>query len=181
VDDCPLIVYLGLLNSYQGTDLLLDAAALLHNRGVKAHFLLMGFPDQAYREKAAKMGLSDYVSFTGRVDYQEAALLLSAGDLAVSPKIATTEANGKLLNYMACAIPTVAFDTDVNRELLGDHGIYAPLGDVQLFADRICETLDDLAQAKQTGAELRKRADEQHSLHGRAALLEKYYSQLIRH
>src|SRR6185369_9965921 len=119
----PLVGFLGLLNSYQGVDLLLEAAALLKGQGARLHFLIMGFPEAAYREKAEAMGLAEMVTFTGRIPYDQAPLYLSATDLAVSPKISLTEANGKLFNYIACGLPTVVFDTPVNREILGDAAI----------------------------------------------------------
>ena len=49
--DTPLVAYLGLMNRYQGTDLLLDAIAHLKHDGVKVRFLIMGFPDERYRSK----------------------------------------------------------------------------------------------------------------------------------
>ena len=66
--------------------------------------------------------LSDMIHFTGKVDYAHAPLMLSAADIAVTPKLSPTEANGKIFNYMACGLPVVAFDTPVNREVLGDTG-----------------------------------------------------------
>jgi glycosyltransferase involved in cell wall biosynthesis len=153
----PVIVYLGLFNSYQGVDLLLQAARLLIQQGRNFHLLLMGYPEQAYRDLAEKLNISSFVTFTGRVSYADAPLLLSAGDLAVSPKVSATEANGKLLNYMACGLPVVAFDTPVNRELLGDDGIYAALGSVDELAQCLSDALADRPQLRQRGRMLRDR------------------------
>jgi len=179
-EDLPLVVYLGLLNSYQGTDLLLDTAVLLKERRCTFHLLLMGFPEEAYRLKAEQLKLAGFVTFTGRVDYAEAPLLLSAGDLAVSPKLSTTEANGKLLNYMSCGLPTVCFDNSVNRELLGDDGIYVAPGSVEELARCIEQALADRDGCVQRGQRLRQRAREEHSWKRRAEGLELQYYRLLK-
>lgn len=178
-EDLPLVVYLGLLNQYQGTDLLLKAAVLLKERRRTFHLLLMGFPEEAYRSKAEQLKLSGFVTFTGRVAYADAPLLLSAGDLAVSPKLSVTEANGKLLNYMACGLPTVCFDSPVNRELLGDDGIYAEPGSAEDLARCIEQALLDQDDMQQRGRQLRLRAREEHSWKSRATELEGIYHRLL--
>lgn len=178
-EELPLVVYLGLLNRYQGTDLLLEAAVLLKERRCTFHLLVMGFPDEEYRAKAQDLKLSGFVTFTGRVDYADAPLLLSAGDLAVSPKLSDTEANGKLLNYMACGLATVCFDSPVNRELLGEDGIYAALGSAEDLARCIEQALVNPDNLRDRGRQLRLRAREEHSWKRRSAELEVLYNQLI--
>ena len=63
--------------------------------------------------------------------------------------MSTTEGSGKLLNYMAMGIPTVAFDVPVSREYLGDLGIYAQPGDTSSLALALETALDrkDASQA----------------------------------
>lgn len=178
-EELPVIVYLGLLNGYQGTDLLLEAASLLVQRRIGFHLVIMGFPEQDYRRKAEAMKLSGFITFTGRIDYQDASLLLSAGDVAVSPKISATEANGKLLNYMACGLPVVVFDTPVNRELLGDDGVYATFGDAGDLACRIADLLRDKERLQLLGQRLRQRAIELHGWDRRARQLATLYRQLL--
>lgn len=159
-----VIVYLGLLAEYQGTGKLLEAAALLVRKGLPVHFLIMGFPgEDAYRAQASRLGITDYVTFTGRIPYQEAPLYLAAGDIALSPKMSETEGNGKLLNYMAAGLPTVAFDTPVAREILGDLGIYAALGNIKDLADALEVLVQDTSFRAQRGRELRARAEEHFS------------------
>jgi glycosyltransferase involved in cell wall biosynthesis len=48
---------------------------------------------------------------------------------------------GKLLNYMAVALPTVAFDIPVAREYLGSDGHLAVRGDVDSLAEKIVACL----------------------------------------
>src|SRR6185369_2400925 len=67
---CPVVTFLGVFNRYQGVDLLLDVISRLKERKVKVHFLLMGFPDERYRQLASDMGISDMITFTGKIEYK---------------------------------------------------------------------------------------------------------------
>lgn len=157
--DRQVVVYLGLLAEYQGISHLLRAAQILLRRRPDTHFLIMGYPGEVrYRAMAHELGIADHTSFPGRVAYELAPLHLALGDVAVSAKLSETEANGKLLNYMAMALPTVAFDTSVSREILGDLGLFAPVGDVEALAGRLEEVLADEAAARALGQRLRERA-----------------------
>ena len=178
-NNCRVISYLGLLNSYQGVDLLLEAAANLKSQGAKLHYLIMGFPEERYREKAEQLCIEEIVTFTGRIPYEEAPLYLSAGDIAVSPKISLTEANGKLFNYMACGLPTVVFDTPVNREILGDAAVYATFGNVEELAGAIGRLAGDRELREELGRLARERAVKEHSWRTRGRELYQVYKDLL--
>jgi len=158
--DRPLVVYLGLLADYQGTPLLLQAARLLKDRGVKLHFLVMGFPGvPSYERQTDELGIADYVTFTGKVPYSQAPGHLALGDIAIAPKISATEGCGKILNYMATGLPTVAFHNAVNREYLGELGTYArPLGSPEGLAEVVQTLAEDPDQRADLGRRLRERA-----------------------
>jgi glycosyltransferase involved in cell wall biosynthesis len=153
-----IVAYLGLLAEYQGTGLLLEAAAEITRVRSDVHFLIMGYPGvEAYQLRAAHLGVSQFTTFTGKINYEEAPRYLSLGDVAVAPKLSATEGVGKVLNYMAMAMPTVAFDTEVSREYLGDAGMYALPGDSHDLARALLEVLDDTTCAQHRGAVLRQR------------------------
>ena len=177
--DVPVVAYLGLMNRYQGTDLLLESIEIVQSKGIKALFLIMGFPDQHYREATEARRLSDMIRFTGKVNYADAPLMLSAADLAVAPKLSPTEANGKIFNYMACGLPVVAFDTAVNREILGDAGVYADFGDAADFAAKIMQLLGDHALRSNLSAQVRSKALLEHSWRSRAEKLAGIYRSMI--
>ena len=177
--DRVIAVFLGVLNRYQGVDLLLESIRLLREKGSQIHFLIMGFPEESYRRMADEAGIGDSVTFTGRIDYARAPLYLSAGDIALSPKISRSEANGKLFNYMACGLPTVVFDTAVNREILGDLGVYAAYGDPADFAARIELLAGDDALRERLGRELAGKAVTEHSWLARGRKLMELYHRLL--
>ncbi|MEZ4519564.1 MAG: glycosyltransferase family 4 protein [Chloroflexota bacterium] len=106
----------------------------------------MGYPNVDHYQQLAEIhGVSDRVIFPGRIPFDQAPYYLAACDIAVAPKVSSTEGSGKLLNYMAMALPVVAYDTPVNYEYLGEWGVYPPLGDIPSFADAIGVLAHDLS------------------------------------
>ena len=175
-----VVVFLGVLTSYQGVDLLLDAVPQVVSAVGDVHFVIMGYPNEdRYRARVQASGLAASVSLPGRIDYAEAARWICLGEVAVSPKRSLSEANGKLLNYMACGRAVVASDTPVNRELLGEEGTYAPVGDATGLADRIIELLRQPGLTRARGAALRRRAEQEFGWPALAARLEAVYRELL--
>lgn len=154
-----VVVYLGVLTPYQGVDDLLDAWPTVLETVPGAHLLLMGYPnEERYRAEVARRGLAGSVTVTGRIDYHETSRYLALGDIGVSPKHASTEANGKLLHYMACGLPAVAYDGPVSRELMGEAGSFVPMRDVKGLAAACAALLSDPGERKRRGEALRARA-----------------------
>ena len=158
-----VVVYLGLLATYQGTDALLEAANHVRHLRDDVHFVIMGFPSVAeYQALAGVLGLDGRTTFTGKIPYHQARDYLSVGNVAVAPKLSVTEASGKILNYMAMGLPTVTFDTPVSREYLGDDGIYALRGDPVSLAESLLLALSTPVEKRRAqGAKLRRIALEQ--------------------
>ncbi len=146
-----VVVFIGVLTRYQGIDILLDAIGRVRREIRHAKFLFIGYPEAPYREKARAMGLEECTIFVGKVPYAEAPKYLALGSIAVSPKMSATEANLKLFTYMAMGLPTVVFESPVNREILGDLGVYADYGDVTSLARSLGDLLKDELRAKGLG------------------------------
>ena len=175
-----VVGYLGLLAEYQGVGQLIYAARQIMERRPNTHFLIMGYPGQErYRKQAHDLQILENVTFTGRVPYGELAEHLALVDVAVSAKLSATEGNGKLLNYMAMGLPTVAYETPVAREILGPLGVYAPPGDVSALAGAIQELLDNPDQRASLGPRLRKRVETEFSWDAAGRRLVGLYDQLI--
>lgn len=172
-----IVAYLGLLAHYQGTDALLQSAAHILKQREDVHFLIMGFPAvQHYQQMARRLGLDNHTTFTGKIPYRQARNFLALGDIAVAPKLSATEGSGKILNYMAMGLPTVAFDTPVSREYLGDQGIYATPGDPVALAEAVLEGLSENSLANH-GSTLRRISVETYSWDSAAkAILQAYES-----
>ncbi|NHZ72687.1 MAG: glycosyltransferase, partial [Aquificales bacterium] len=157
--DRTIIAYLGLMTDYQGIPHLIETAVRLKEAGENTHFLMMGYPNvEHYQTLAQNKGVAAFMTFTGKVEYRDAPLYLSLGDIAVAPKMSTTEGSGKVLNYMALAQPIVAYDSPVHREYLADLGVYAPAGDIHAFSQAVQLLLHDTEKREILGKCLRERA-----------------------
>ena len=179
--DRALIVYLGLLADYQGIPQLLEAIARMRAAGEAVTLLVMGFPRVAYyRQRASALGLTPQdIIFTGKTPYETAPAHLALGDVAVAPKISATEGSGKILNYMAMALPVVVYDTPVSREYLGDLGLYAaPPGDVAALARVLTTAIHTAAPDPRFRAQLRAHADRHFSWERTGRQLVYIYEQL---
>ncbi len=183
-DGHKLIVYLGLLAEYQGTSLLLEAMQRILAQHPDVYLLLMGFPGvEHYRRRAVELGIAHAVTFTGRVPYDAAPRYVALGDVAVAPKLSVTESAGKLLNYMAAGLPTVAFDTPVAREYLGQDGLLAERGNVESLAAKLMHALfppaAQAAHVHSLGPRLRQRAIQQFSWEQAGQVIVGTYQMLI--
>jgi glycosyltransferase involved in cell wall biosynthesis len=158
--DAQLAIYVGVLADYQGIDLILDHIGGILEQRPRLQVLFAGYPEQAYRVRADELGLADRVLFPGRVPFDETRALTAAADVGLTAKLSATEGNLKIYNYLACGLPVVAFDNPVNREILGELGVYAPQGDGTAFVQRIGQILDDPPRRAELGRRGREHAVE---------------------
>ncbi len=173
----PVVVYLGLLADYQGTPTLIRAASRLLESRRDAFVVIAGYPGVGrYSAMARELPHAERILFPGRIAYEEAPAFLSIGQAAAAPKRSLTEANGKILNYMAMGLPTVCVDSPVNRDLLGDLGLYFEENDPNAMA----RMLDDALHALPTQRDaLRVRAAQKFSWDRQILNVEQVYDGLL--
>jgi len=152
----PLVLYAGLLGEHQGTQHLLDLAGTLPAEGPR--LLVLGYPEARWRAEAERRGLGGRMIFAGRFAYADFAGLLTLGTVAVSPKTSATEGNQKLYAYLGAGLPVVAFDTPVNRQILGEAGVTVPKGDGGAMAGAVASLLADPARRRALSEAARARA-----------------------
>ncbi len=120
------IGFIGSFLSYQGIDILIDAAPLILENNSNTRFLLVGSgPMKAdWENEVQRKGLQDYFIFTGHVPYRKVPNYISVMDVCVAPHHSETNQASpvKLFDYMASGRPIVASDIDVVREIIGDSG-----------------------------------------------------------
>jgi glycosyltransferase involved in cell wall biosynthesis len=155
----PRVLYMGLLEQYQGADLMFDAFEIVAKSNPSVQFIVIGYPNvEKYQKVCESKGILNQVKFLGRIDYSILPGYLSLADIAIAPKIALTEGDGKIYNYMAMGMVTIAFDRSVSREILGDTALFAKFGDANAMAEKIIWALNHPVECKDLGKESRERA-----------------------
>src|SRR4051794_18128003 len=160
-----LVGYVGVMGKQEGIDLLLEAArCIVHEHGRSdVHFGLVGGGTSLEEMKAlaAKLGVADYVTFTGRVPDAELLAMLNTADVCVNPDIAT-EMNdistmNKIMEYMALGKPIVQFDLAEGRYSAQSASLYAARNDAVDFGNKIVELLDNPQLRREMGEFGRRR------------------------
>jgi PEP-CTERM/exosortase A-associated glycosyltransferase len=154
LDNAAVIGFAGSFYGYEGLDLLLDAAAKLAQHRSEIRVLLVGggVQEQALREQAARLGLTDRVIFTGRVPHADVQRYYELIDVLAYPRqsMRLTEIVTPLkpLEAMAQGRMFVASDVGGHRELVrdGDTGTLFPAGDATALATAIAKLLDNRSQ-----------------------------------
>ncbi|MGA7415984.1 MAG: glycosyltransferase [Bryobacteraceae bacterium] len=161
-----LVVYLGVMGSQDGVDLLIDSIEYLvkTNGREDALFALIGFGSELPRLQGlvASKGLEPWVRFTGALYGDKLRPYLATADVGVSPD----PSNGfndrltmlKTLEYMACGLPTVLFDLNEGRITAADAALYAHPNDTKSFGDQIIRLLDNEQLRLELGARGKQRA-----------------------
>ncbi len=155
-----LVGYVGVMGAQEGIDLLLEAARyLIVDMGRKdVHFGLVGGGTSLDQMKAlaVKMGIADYVTFTGRVPDQDLLEMLNTSDVCVNPDVANDmndkSTMNKIMEYMALGKPIVQFDLVEGKVSAQEASLYANKNDPVDMAKKIAELLDDPARRERMGA-----------------------------
>jgi glycosyltransferase involved in cell wall biosynthesis len=183
-----LICYLGIMGPQDGVDRLLGALDhLVHVEGrTDVHVGLMGFGDclADLRAQCTRLGLDEYVTFTGKVGPPEIARWLSTADLGVTPDpknpFNDKSTMNKTLEYMAYELPVVGFDLIENRRSAADAGVHVADDDDAALARAIADLLDDPERRGRMGAIGRKRVEDSLRWSAQAGPYVEVYARLSR-
>jgi glycosyltransferase involved in cell wall biosynthesis len=162
------LVYLGIMGPQDGVDTILEVMAeLVHRRGrTDVQATLLGFGDclKDLQRQSLELGLQEVVTFTGRADASMIAEHLSAAQVGLCPDLKTplndVSTMNKTMEYMAYALPSVAFDLVETRVSGADSCLYVPSGDIAAFADAVERLLDDVELRVEMAVRARRRVSE---------------------
>lgn len=114
------VVYSGALLQSKGLDQLQELIAACEAHQDKIHFLIIGYPEEELKQFLKNRQLESLCTLTGRIEFKTLHEHLALAQVAVDPKNSDAgEGSGKMLNYLANALPVLAFDTINNAEFLG--------------------------------------------------------------
>jgi glycosyltransferase involved in cell wall biosynthesis len=115
------------------------------------------------RALATELGIGEAVEFTGWVEHDTVSRVLSTSDvcLAPDPKNPLNDVSSmiKISEYMAMSRAIVSYDLQESRVGAGSAAVFAAANDVEDFAARIDELLDDPGRRRSMGEAGRARAE----------------------
>ncbi|WP_239468341.1 glycosyltransferase family 4 protein [Microvirga arvi] len=144
-----LVGYVGVMGPQEGIDLLLESARTIvsdqHRTDVQFCLVGGGPSLDKLRTQSDAMGLSEYVTFTGRLPDSDLFEVLSTSDVCVNPdrvnEMNDKSTMNKILEYMAFGKPIVQFDVQEGRYSAEGASLYATANDPYDFADKILDLL----------------------------------------
>lgn len=146
-----LVGYVGVMGQQEGIHYLLEAVKYLVEvrRRQDVHFGLVGGGTALAEMKAyaEELGISEYVTFTGRVPDDKMLAMLNSADVCVNPDVVNDmndkSTMNKIMEYMALGKPIVQFDLTEGRFSAQEASLYAKPNDAIDLADKIALLLDD--------------------------------------
>jgi glycosyltransferase involved in cell wall biosynthesis len=183
-----LVGYVGVMNSQDGLDILLDVALRIKSLGRRdIHFTCIGGGPELpiLRKIIQEKQLEDMVTFTGFVPDAELVEILSTADVCVNPdrpcQMNSMSTMIKIMEYMALGKPIVQFDGKEGRFSAQEASLYSDGGDhVVDFAEKILWLLDRPEERERMGQFGRNRIEKElaweYSVENLLAAYEKAFS-----
>ena len=161
------IGYLGVMGYQDGIDHLLRAVWYFTTDLGRTNVELVLIGDGDARESleryAAKLGIEQYVRFTGYLDSADWRPLLASMDICVVPDPSNSYNDRstivKLMDYMALSKPTVGFDLAESRVTAKGAALLVRPNDDRAFAQGLAELIDDPSRRSSMGASGRRRVE----------------------
>jgi glycosyltransferase involved in cell wall biosynthesis len=151
VDRSRDLLFVGRLVSDKGIDLLLDALALLADRGLHPHLTVVGEGPElpALTAQADRLGLAGRVSFAGTRMEEELVRTLNEHRILVIPSRYNEPFGIVALEGIACGCVVVGSEGGGLKEAIGPCGFTFRNGDTAGLADRLEHALRNGAAARE--------------------------------
>jgi glycosyltransferase involved in cell wall biosynthesis len=179
--DLPIVTYIGRIDAEKHLSVLIAAFRTVLE-AVDAHLLVVGsgVDLQNLVDLAEELGISEHITFTGRVSDEDKLALEHVGMLYAIPSPAELQSIATL-EAMACGQPVVAVDAGALGELChdGKNGFLFDLDDDEQMADGIIAILKDKklrAKFSKESQAIAKKHDLRHTL----SEFEKLYARTIK-
>ncbi len=118
--DKVVVVYSGALLKGKGLGELKELIRGVDDKD-HIHFLIIGYPSE-YLDLWLHENHLLNCTLTGQLPFEQLPDYLQIADIAIDPKANDAgEGSGKMLNYIACGLPVLAFDTQNNRQFVGSN------------------------------------------------------------
>jgi glycosyltransferase involved in cell wall biosynthesis len=187
-DEVTRLLYVGSINSQDGVDDIIRAIhCLIFDLGQKNIYCTIvgdGESLDEIKSLAKNLSVQDYVQFTGYVyDRDRVKQYVSDADICLE-SAPENDANTKstfikIMEYMACGKPIVAYDLAETRFSVGSGAILVPPGDYIAFSEAIKKLIDDPIRRQTLGTIARKRIIEELNWNSSARILLHAYDKVL--
>jgi glycosyltransferase involved in cell wall biosynthesis len=149
VDRTRDVIFVGRLVSDKGVNVLLDAIALAARQGRRIELAVAGDGPEAANLRASvmEMGLSQQVTFLGRLEGQSLVIELNRSRILAMPSIVEEGFGLAALEGIASGCWVVASDSGGLREAVGSCGSIVPVGDPASLAQVLLDGVPDRESA----------------------------------
>ncbi|MBN6065642.1 glycosyltransferase family 4 protein [Aggregatibacter actinomycetemcomitans] len=182
------ILAVGRLVAKKGFDVLLDALAILKQRGVSAHCTLVGDGTlrDALQAQIERLGIQDRVQMVGPMPQPDIIHLVTQSKMMVAPCVISEDGDRDglptvLLESMALGTPVISTQVAGIPELVQDEitGLCIPSQDPTALADAITRLLDDETLGQQLSLNARALIEREYDEDRNAAELRKVFAAAI--
>lgn len=180
-----LLLWVGIIGSQDGVNLLLDAVETLAEQRDDFQLLIVGEgPERSLLMADAKArGLDACITFTGFLTGHQLQEAFSTADIGVGsdPKNDFNDrlAMNKVMEYMAYSLPIAMFDLKENKQIAGDAALYAHNNCPLELADNIQALLEDAEKRAQLGSIGRQRLEDGFSWSQQRTTYVSVFNQLV--
>jgi glycosyltransferase involved in cell wall biosynthesis len=142
-----IVGFVGVFRAWQGVDVLLESIRPISASIPNVHFLLVGYGmlQEQYEEYLKNQNLSNYVTITGEVPFDDIPNYIAAMDVTVMPNYMELICPVKIFEYAAMGKAAVAPRLPVIEEVIqhGKDGILITPGSCQELTDAVIQLLSD--------------------------------------
>lgn len=184
---CEYIGFVGSFYRYQGLGTLLAAFERLHTRRPAVRLLMVGDGEEAaaLREQATQIGITRWITWTGRVPYSRVPTLIGAMAVCVAPFCGDRGETSpvKIFDYLACGKPVVASAIPSVAALFArSNGVVLVEPDrAELLAEAIFALLDRPKESQRLGHDGRTFVEERFGWEGMVRRLHDQVVQIVPH
>lgn len=150
-----LVCFVGSFAVYQGVELMFAAIPKVVETSPLTRFVIIGGNTQEvqkWKKHFQKLGISDNLTFLGKVPPDNLPDYLAASDILLSPRSSGVNTPLKLLDYFKAGRAVVATDIPSNRLILNEANSILSVPAPAPFAEAICSLVRDKERRERLGA-----------------------------
>ncbi len=185
--NAPLVVLAGMVMSWKGQHVLLDAVPAVLAAYPEARFVIVGEPPPGgggylkfLKDKTYGLGVQDAVLFSGY--RQDIPRLMQAADIVVHASVSPEPFGRVVIEGMVMGSVVIATDIGAPPEIIrsSETGYLVPPDDPRALAERIIEVLSDPDSASAIGRAARADAVHKYAVERHVALIEGVFKSILK-